>query len=65
MTRSIEVRDPADGSLVGTVPVASESEVAAAVEAARKAAPEWARTDPAARGAAAARRRYRDRGGGR
>jgi succinate-semialdehyde dehydrogenase/glutarate-semialdehyde dehydrogenase len=55
----ITVLDPADGSLVGELDIATAGEVSAAVEAARKAAPEWARTAPAdraARVAAAARR---------
>jgi acyl-CoA reductase-like NAD-dependent aldehyde dehydrogenase len=47
----ITVLDPADGTLVGELDVASPGEVAAAVEAARKAAPEWARTAPAERAA--------------
>ncbi|SBT39542.1 aldehyde dehydrogenase family protein [Micromonospora narathiwatensis] len=46
------VRDPADGSPVTTVPVATADEVAKAVEAARGAAAEWAATAPAERAAA-------------
>ena len=45
------VLDPADGSPVSQVPVATEAEVAAAVKAARSAAPSWARTAPAERAA--------------
>src|SRR3954471_5784324 len=55
---TITVLDPADGSLVGELDVASPTEVEAAVASARKAAPDWARTAPAeraARVAAAAR----------
>lgn len=50
MTR-LTVLDPADGSLVGEVDTADAGEVAAAVERARKAAPDWARTSPGDRGA--------------
>ncbi|MFJ8580689.1 aldehyde dehydrogenase family protein [Micromonospora sp. NPDC093277] len=46
------VSDPADGSPVTTVPVATADEVAKAVAAAREAAAEWAATDPAERAAA-------------
>lgn len=46
------VHDPADGSPVTTVPVATADEVAKAVEAARGAAAEWAATAPAERAAA-------------
>ncbi len=46
------VTDPADGTHVGTVPVASEDEVAKAVGAARGVATTWATTDPAERAAA-------------
>src|SRR3954471_2723967 len=55
---TITVLDPADGTLVGELDVASAADVEAAVDSARKAAPEWARTPPAeraARVAAAAR----------
>jgi len=47
--RVIEIHDPADGSLVTGVPVASDAEVTAAVAAARSAQPAWARTAPAER----------------
>ena len=46
------VHDPADGSRVTTVPVATADEVAKAVEAARGAAAAWAATAPAERAAA-------------
>ncbi|MGN9805919.1 aldehyde dehydrogenase family protein [Micromonospora sp. L32] len=46
------VHDPADGTPVSTVPVATADEVAKAVEAARGAAAEWAATAPAERAAA-------------
>ncbi|PWU47779.1 aldehyde dehydrogenase [Micromonospora globispora] len=46
------VHDPADGSPVTTVPVATADEVAKAVEAARGAAADWAATAPAERAAA-------------
>ncbi|MFI7601633.1 aldehyde dehydrogenase family protein [Actinoplanes sp. NPDC049681] len=51
-TRNLTVLNPMDGQPVTTVPVASESDVPAAVKAARDAAPGWARTAPAARAAA-------------
>jgi acyl-CoA reductase-like NAD-dependent aldehyde dehydrogenase len=47
----LSVLDPADGSPVGELDCAGPAEVQAAVAAARKAAPEWARTSPAERGA--------------
>lgn len=47
----IRVHDPADGSLVGELDVASPGDVEAAVQAARKAAGGWARTAPAERAA--------------
>jgi succinate-semialdehyde dehydrogenase/glutarate-semialdehyde dehydrogenase len=47
--RTIEVRDPADDTLVTSVPVATEAEVIAAVAAARAALPGWAATAPAQR----------------
>lgn len=46
------VRDPADGTPVSTVPVATADEVGKAVEAARGVAAEWAATAPADRAAA-------------
>ncbi|MBY8875758.1 aldehyde dehydrogenase family protein [Micromonospora sp. PLK6-60] len=46
------VHDPADGSPVSTVPVATADEVAKAVEAARGAAADWAATPAAERAAA-------------
>jgi acyl-CoA reductase-like NAD-dependent aldehyde dehydrogenase len=51
-TRSITILDPADGSPVGELDLAGRAEVEAAVGAAVKAAPEWARTAPAERAAA-------------
>jgi acyl-CoA reductase-like NAD-dependent aldehyde dehydrogenase len=51
-TRRMTVLNPADGEPVTRVPIASEADVAAAVKAARDAAPGWARTAPGARGAA-------------
>ena len=50
-TRSITILDPADDSLVGRLDLATSAEVEAAVGAAVKAAPEWARTAPAERSA--------------
>ena len=50
-TTRITVLDPADGSLVGELDVAGAAEVGAAVDSARKAAHEWARTAPAERAA--------------
>jgi succinate-semialdehyde dehydrogenase/glutarate-semialdehyde dehydrogenase len=47
----LEIRDPADDSVVGSVPVGGTAEVDAAVRAARSAAGAWARTAPAERGA--------------
>jgi succinate-semialdehyde dehydrogenase/glutarate-semialdehyde dehydrogenase len=46
------VCNPADGTPVSRVPVATGSEVEAAVKAARAVAPVWARTPPAVRAAA-------------
>ncbi|MEH0983495.1 aldehyde dehydrogenase family protein [Micromonospora sp. CPCC 205556] len=48
----LTVHDPADGSPVSVVPVATADEVAKAVEAARGAAAEWAATPAANRAAA-------------
>lgn len=45
----LTILDPADGSTVGTLDIASAAEVEAAVESAVKAAPDWARTAPAER----------------
>ncbi len=50
-----DVLDPADGTLVGTVPVADAALVGTAVDAARKAQQAWARTAPGDRAAAVAR----------
>lgn len=48
----ITVYDPRDGTLVGSVPSADELQIADAVDRARAAAPAWAATAPAERGAA-------------
>src|SRR5689334_2703648 len=50
--RRLTVLNPADGEPVTRVPIASEADVAAAVKAARDAAPGWGRTGAGARGAA-------------
>jgi succinate-semialdehyde dehydrogenase/glutarate-semialdehyde dehydrogenase len=47
----LEVRDPADDTVVGSVTVGGPSEVDAAVRAARAATRDWVRTAPAERGA--------------
>jgi succinate-semialdehyde dehydrogenase/glutarate-semialdehyde dehydrogenase len=49
------VVDPATGRPVSRAPVASEGDVDTAVKSARQAAPGWARTSPADRGAALSR----------
>jgi succinate-semialdehyde dehydrogenase/glutarate-semialdehyde dehydrogenase len=51
-TRNLTVLNPADGTPVTRVPIASETDVAAAVKAARDAAPAWSRTSAGARAAA-------------
>lgn len=48
----LSVHNPADGVLVGELSAAGPEEVRAAVLTARRAAPEWAATDPALRGRA-------------
>jgi succinate-semialdehyde dehydrogenase/glutarate-semialdehyde dehydrogenase len=48
----LEVLDPADGTPVSRTPIASGSDVTAAVKAARDAAPGWARTAAGTRAAA-------------
>jgi acyl-CoA reductase-like NAD-dependent aldehyde dehydrogenase len=48
---SLTILDPADGSVVGELDVATPAEVEAAVGSARKQASEWARTAPAERAA--------------
>src|SRR2546421_2345549 len=53
--RVLTVDDPADGSRVVEVPVATKEAVVAAVAAARAAFPGWAATAPGERGAALAR----------
>jgi betaine-aldehyde dehydrogenase len=47
--RSIRVENPADGSLVGRVPMATSEEVGAAVAGARAALPGWAATPAVSR----------------
>jgi len=51
-TTELTVQDPRDGSTVGTLAAATEEEVRAAVETARAAARDWARTAPEERGKA-------------
>jgi acyl-CoA reductase-like NAD-dependent aldehyde dehydrogenase len=51
-SRSLTVLNPSDGAPVTTLSLSNEQDVAAAVEAAHAAAPGWARTPPASRGAA-------------
>src|SRR4051812_24622440 len=51
-TRHLTVVSPFDGEPVTRVPISSEADGAAAVKAARSAAPGWARTPAAARAAA-------------
>ena len=48
---TMTVLDPADGTLVGELDIATEGDVEAAVGSARKAARDWARTSPAERAA--------------
>ncbi len=50
-TRTLTILDPADGSLVGRLDLATGAEVEAAVGNAVKAAPDWSRTAPADRAA--------------
>ncbi|WP_439379520.1 aldehyde dehydrogenase family protein [Amycolatopsis lexingtonensis] len=47
----IEIRNPADGSVVGSVPVAGEDEIDAALALANETRATWARTPAAERGA--------------
>ncbi|CAM5674205.1 putative aldehyde dehydrogenase [Streptomyces afghaniensis 772] [Streptomyces afghaniensis] len=47
----IEVVNPADGQVIGTVPAGTAEDVNAAVRAARAALPDWAATPPAERAA--------------
>ncbi len=49
---TVEVRDPATGELLSWIPAGTEADADAAVQAAVAAAPGWARTAPADRGAA-------------
>ncbi|WP_298251421.1 aldehyde dehydrogenase [uncultured Arthrobacter sp.] len=62
---SIDIRNPADGSEVGSLRCATQDEVAAALGAARAAQPSWAATPPADRGAALRRAADAVRGGAR
>lgn len=48
----LTIHDPADGTVVGSLPVAGRDEAAAAVRTAAAARAGWAATDPAARGRA-------------
>ncbi|QPP09607.1 aldehyde dehydrogenase family protein [Streptomyces bathyalis] len=50
-SEKLEVINPADGSVIATVPAGGEEDVAAAVRAARAAFPGWAATPPAERAA--------------
>ncbi|MDJ1137875.1 aldehyde dehydrogenase family protein [Streptomyces iconiensis] len=50
-TETIEVTNPADGTLLATVPAGGPEDVDAAVRAARAALPGWAATSPAERAA--------------
>jgi betaine-aldehyde dehydrogenase len=50
--RTIEITDPADGSPVGSVPMADGAEVDKAVDRAKRSQRDWARTPAAERGAA-------------
>ena len=51
-TATLDITNPVDGTAVGRLPAAGPDELATAVERARAAAGGWARTAPAARGAA-------------
>ncbi|MDT7802082.1 MAG: betaine-aldehyde dehydrogenase [Actinomycetota bacterium] len=48
---TIEIRNPADGSVVGTIPAVGEDELEAALAEANRVRPGWARTAVAERGA--------------
>ncbi|CDO31302.1 betaine-aldehyde dehydrogenase [Mycolicibacterium vulneris] len=52
---TVEVASPTTGEVLGTVGIAGDDEVSAAVAAARDALPAWAQTSPAERGAALGR----------
>ncbi|WP_407666138.1 aldehyde dehydrogenase [Mycolicibacterium alvei] len=52
---TVEVASPTTGEVLGTVGIAGDDEVSAAVAAARSALPAWAQTSPAERGAALGR----------
>ncbi|HKW77528.1 MAG TPA: aldehyde dehydrogenase family protein, partial [Candidatus Limnocylindria bacterium] len=49
--KTIEVRNPANGEVVGDIPRGSAADVDAAVSAAAKAFPAWAATPPTKRAA--------------
>lgn len=51
-TGALRITDPADGTLVGEVAVATDAEVAAALDRAAAAFPGWRRVSPAQRGLA-------------
>ncbi|TYC99586.1 aldehyde dehydrogenase [Arthrobacter echini] len=63
--QSIDIRNPADGSEVGSLRCATQDEVTAALGSARAAQPSWAATPPAERGAALRRAADALRGGAR
>src|SRR3712207_2041569 len=50
--RHLTIVNPLDGSPVGSIAIATDQDIAAALTAARKAAPAWAAVDPAQRGTA-------------
>ncbi len=52
---TVQVTSPTTGEVLGTVGIAGDAEVSAAVAAARDALPAWAQTSPAERGAALGR----------
>jgi gamma-glutamyl-gamma-aminobutyraldehyde dehydrogenase len=51
VTTTLEVRNPATGELIGTLPAVTEAEVAAAAEGAAKAHESWSRESPRDRAA--------------
>jgi len=54
-TATVQVASPTTGEVLGTVAIAGDNEVSAAVAAARSALPAWAQTSPTDRGAALGR----------
>src|SRR3954453_3909126 len=48
---TIEIRNPADGSVVGSIPTAGEDEIDTTVGLANRSWPGWARTPATERGA--------------